>query len=522
MLKRSWWVGRHITAAAAAAALLAAVLPARADYLDDARTARGVEFGSPRAPLADCLKVLSSAARVELVVSPALAAEALTGYVPRRPLRETMRALEELFDAAWVPSGGASPVYALTPAPEKSRAHRAVAAEQVRRAVRAIDDQAEQAALDSRAGRAASDRVESQRLALSLWLCLTPAARVQLLQGVPLTLPVPESRAPAVYRQLLLLADKPDRPLVGPMLATFDLDDQIDTGIPWIRARVTAMRHGSIVGALGMIDWLKVPAANQNPADPPAEGPALPAGVGVSGRFHGTRDEQALKIGQALNLPILSRHRSWGGTGPTVMAGGRRLPEVMADYAAGCAARVQSTARGFQLLRSVTESFDSVGRPPDGPVRRFLAARPKVGEVVGFEQMLELGSLTPMQLAILQRGNVCTAEASFAVDNYAILRFYQALNPSQRRAVFSDEGLDAAALTHAQLHALLDAKLKRADWDIHAHLQTLAGLRFRFRQQVERDEKSITYQALREGRVVSGANADLPSVEEEERPAATP
>ena len=75
--------------------------PARADDdLADARTAAAVSFASPRAPLGDCLRVLSEASGVTLAAGPALAEESLVGYVPRRTLRETKQALEDLIHGA--------------------------------------------------------------------------------------------------------------------------------------------------------------------------------------------------------------------------------------------------------------------------------------------------------------------------------------------------------------------------------------------------------------------------------------
>ena len=95
---------------------------ARADYIEDSRTAKGLTLTIPRTALGECLKAMSEASGVSLAASPALASEQLVGHVPRRPLRETMRALEELFDAVWTTLPGSPASYRLDPDPARAKA----------------------------------------------------------------------------------------------------------------------------------------------------------------------------------------------------------------------------------------------------------------------------------------------------------------------------------------------------------------------------------------------------------------
>ncbi|HTE19456.1 MAG TPA: hypothetical protein VK689_13890, partial [Armatimonadota bacterium] len=197
-----------------------------------------------------------------------------------------------------------------------------------------------------------------------------------------------------------------------------------------------------------------------------------------------------------------------------------KLGEVVADLAAGSDALARANARGFQLLRSATGPFDFVGQPPLEVVQAYLKGRPAVGAVVPLARLSELAPLSPLQLSVLQRSNWASEEARVARELFAVLRFYRALSPAQRAALYSEAGLDVAGLTHAQLHALLDDKNKRGGFEVHSHLQEIRGLRFRFEEEPGQGEEGLTMRALRDGKTVSETMAELPVVAAEEGPVA--
>jgi hypothetical protein len=488
------------------------------DYLGDARTARAVAFGSPRSTLRECLQVLSETVEVSLTASPALSEEPLTGFVPSRPLRETMGALAELFDAGWTTLPGSPASYRLDPDPVKAKAAAAARAEERKRLIAGIDQVAANEMNAMRAlERTPSVSAVGRVFALALWPHLPAADRARLLDGASVTIPIPEAKAEPLHRLILAAAKTEPLRLSGPLLATFDLDDRADTAFPSIRARATAMREDSITGAVGFYDP-PAPSPKAVPADPPPDAPVFPEGIGDDGRFSGVRDQLVVELAQAGNLPILSRHRAYGGTAGAA-AGGRPVPLVLAELARNCEGTAAVTSRGFYLIRSVTESLDRAGVAPASAVQAYLKQRPEPGKAVPLEALSALGALTPMQLSVLERSNVCSSEAGFAREAYAVLRFYRALTPRQRRAVFDDAGLQVAGLNHAQLHELLDQRMKRADFDIHEHVQAIRGLSFRFVERLG-EENTLTLQAWRGGRLLSSSTVELPVVEAEDRPVA--
>jgi hypothetical protein len=155
-------------------------------------------------------------------------------------------------------------------------------------------------------------------------------------------------------------------------------------------------------------------------------------------------------------------------------------------------------------------------------LQRYLASRPKDGDIVPFVKLAELAPLTPLQLAVLQRSNLASAEAEKARETFAVMRFYQSLTPDQRARLFGESGVSAETLTHAQVHAFLDEKRKRAEFDIHDQLQQLRGLSFRFREVLDKDEDGLVLEALRDGNVVYAGSQALPRAEKEDRLVVTP
>jgi hypothetical protein len=488
------------------------------DFLADGRTARTVRFASPRASLQQCLAVLGKAAGTTLTAATELADEPLTGYVPYRPLRETMQALEELFDAAWssAPANPAAYVLRLDPARHKPVAARHAAILKKQRLM--VDTAAAEAARLVRSGTLPGDRSLQPTFALAIWARLTPPERDRVLQGTPVTITIPEAQADDLYRVMISISRREKTPLVGPLLATLDLDDLAEHGIPAIRVRATAIRSNGVTGAIGAIDF--VPASTSHPTQP-GEGPSLPMNIGEQGEVSGTREEVIFKLGKAADLPILSRHRALGGSAG-VTAGGRKLAEVMADLASPnqLDAVYHATARGFHLFRSATEWIDHVALPPPGPVAAYLAGRPPMNSVVPFHKLLPLAQLMPVQLAILERGNTCSEDAHSAREVYALMHFYLALSPAQQAALFTPEGIPAAGCTHAQLHQLLAGKDKRAGWDVEGPLQNPKSIRLRFQEIAGDSGKNLEVEAVREGMVVASGNAQLPLVEAEDQPSA--
>jgi hypothetical protein len=173
------------------------------------------------------------------------------------------------------------------------------------------------------------------------------------------------------------------------------------------------------------------------------------------------------------------------------------------------------------LLRSNTELFDAAGQPSEA-LDRYLSHRVQPGAMVPLEALCELGGLSLFQLAVLERSNVCTAEASAAREIYTVLHFYLSLTAEQRQALFSPAGLEARRMTHGQLHHLLDEKDKRVNWEVHTPLQEMDGLAFRMDRVRGPDGPAISMTCLRAGRELEGAVLfELPRAAPEERPSAS-
>lgn len=503
------------------AAVLGAARAACANaYLEDVRTARAVTLKVPRCTLAQCLAAFSKAAGIELSAGPALSRQQLVAYVPKRTVRETMSAIEELFDASWTPAGSPSS-YRLDPDPVRTKVRQAARTTLLQKLRKSLDDQAVEAQRKIKTEPLPVDQTAQRDLFPPLlWSQLTPEQRLQVLGGTPVTLTIPEAKAHPAYELAVSIALKEKAPLISPLMVTFDLDDRNELALPTLRVRATGMRADSIVGAIHSLDVLKgieIP----KPAPPPG-GPTLPDNIGEQGRVGGTRDELILELGEAAGLPLLSRQRAQGGTGPAVVIAGRSVSQVMADVAAACDVAITPSSRGFYLLRSRTEAFDAAGDVPDW-LAKYVARRPAKGQFVSWDLLAELGDLTPLQLAVVQRSNLCTEETITAGEIYTVLRFYRTLSAEQRNAIFSPEGLDVSTLTHPQLHALLDEKVKRGNWEVHGPLQAIKGLRFRFQNTTNDGKPAVTLSAVRDGKDLEAPIVvELPQIEEEEEhPTAT-
>lgn len=498
---------------------------ARADYLEDGRTARAVALKIPRTPLANCLRALSETTVVSLSAAAALAGEHLVGYVPRRPLRETMDALAELFDGTWTSLPGKPSSYRLDPVPEKSKAHGAARKALLAQYVRAIDEKAAEVAKDAQRGKPldTSDRLTA--FGLLLWSHLSPPDRERVLSGESVTVSIPEPQAGIIHRviqeTMTAASNQQPGPVTGPAFATFDLDDRAPSdaklqGLPTLRARATGMGANSATGAIGFVSFVGFVKGHRTPV------PALPQSLsGVVREVSGTRDELVLLIGAASRLPILSRQRGAGGNAWDFPQGERPISEMIVGLAERCDATLTVTARGYQLLRSQTELLDHSCQIPLPLVQAYLKDRPAMGKPVPFAHLAQLGSLTPMQLSLLELANLCSEDAQIAGDTYALLRFYQALAPEQRAALFAPAGIEVRTLTHAQLHQLLDQRDKRGEFDLITHLQDFRGLRLRFREKLEGRASTVVLQALRGEETVSQNEFALPIVREEKPVVAT-
>jgi hypothetical protein len=492
-------------------------------YLEDARTARAARLSVPRSPLREALKALSGVAGFDLAASPTLAEETLVGYVPRRPLRETMQAFETLFEARWVRTPSTGGGYLLTPDPARQRAEAEAYAATLKKIRAGVDAQA--TALDklARAGKPLPNDVSrGEEPALLLWPHLPPADRDRVLRGTPVTITIPVERAGPLNVMMLNFSSREPAPLIEPLIATYDLDDPRTLGIPALRARVTGRREDSMVAGIGMIDLTRYgQPVRPTPLEEAPNSEVLPANVGNTGRFVGPRDDVVMSLAEACGVPILSRHRGRSDT-TGVNAGERTLVAVLTDLAATCDAAPILTARGFCLLRDAGALPDTPLHPLPGPVAEYLKGRPAIGSPVTLERLAPLGALTPGQVSVLSRSNLCDEEALFTNGAHAVVRFRAALTAEQQRALGSEAGLEVTTLTHQQLHALIDARTKRGDFDVfRQQFAQMRGLRLRFREQPERAEDNLTLQGLRDGMVVVGVTLSLPVVEALARPTAS-
>jgi hypothetical protein len=517
--------GRWLVAAAliGLSGLAAREAAAAGDYLEDALTARAVSLTAPRVPLSEAVAALSEAAGVALSVRPPLAGQSLVGHTPRRSLREIMGALGSLFDGVWKPAGAG---YELVPDPAKHAAWNAARAALVKRQLTGLNEAAAEAVRQVQADGVPKER-NSRGLGLSLayviWSLASATDRSAVLAGKPVTFPIPEARAKLLHPFLSSVGSGASRPVSGPLLATLDLDDRGDEGVPTIRARVTALMSGSAIGAIHPdLELPRQAPAPAPPADANAAGPTLPTDLGQGGAFEGERDDVLLQFAQASGIPVLARNRPYGGNS-RLNAGGRRVAEVIAQLATVTDCRIVPDARGFQLLRSQTELTDALGQPDAAAVAAYLAKQPAPPGSVPFAALLPLAQMSPLQISYLSHSALCSAnEQSFAGSAgslYAVLRFYRTLSAEQQSQLFSREGLELSTLAHAQLHELLGGKDKRADLDVSEAVTTLAGSRISI---VELDQKprKLKLQALKGTKVLSEEEADLPVVEAPRRAAA--
>lgn len=491
---------------------------------------RMVSLTLPRCTLAKALQALSTAAKVRLTVAPALAEERLVGHVPGRSLKQTMDALAELYDARWTRIVG-SEGFRLEPVPEKERSARAARQAYLAKLRAALDREGAESLAEAKNGGFPGDtesRARTRKLGMVLWAVLPAAARNKVLRGTPYTLSLPNAAARPVYQMLLLVTEKDDAPPVGPLLITYDLDEKGENMLPQVRARVTAMRKNSIIGAFGVLDLttlVPLPLAPPSTTTRPDE-PKLAASVGYGGRFVGIRDELAVKVAEGCGVPVLSRHRALPDSTYALNAANRTIGAVVDDLARQCDATASVTQSGFRLLRSNSEVIDSLYYPTPAIVERYLKTQPAVGKRVPFESVAPLAALSPIQIKVLQRSNTCTEAAEFAYDCYGLLRFYNTLSPAQRLRLFdassptAPPGLAVKGLSHGALHAFLDERTKRGDLNIYGELQDKGDLSLLFRQRPDQPEAPFMAKGLRGGEEKATATRELAEVNQEETPTA--
>lgn len=511
--------------------------PRAAPYLEDARTARAVQLSVPRSSLRETLLALSSVAGFELTATPALAEERLVGYVPRRALRETMQALETLFEARWTRVPGMGGGYLLSPDPVRARAESEQQAAALKRMRARLDALAVQAQKQAAVGNPPEDTLSPPTTPVPvLWQHLTPPDRDRVLRGASVTISIPIERIGPLNVWMVNSSRREPAPLTEPLLATYDLDYDLDfpegRGALALRARATGRRENSLIAIIGIqeLSRLGQPARPAQVEEMPA-GEQFPPKVGGTGRFFGGRDEVLARLAEACGVPILSRHRPQKQTA-NITAGGRSLSTVLTDLSTLYDVTPTLTSRGFCLLRDAGVVPEISLRPLATVVAEYLKGRPPVGSVVTLAQMSPLGALIPGQLAVLAQSSQCSAEARFLtgttsggdaspqVGAYAIVRFYASLSPEQRVALASTEGLDMAALTHRQLHTLIDARGKRGDFDLFPHLNEIREMRLRFRERPEQKEDNLILQAMRGGMTEAGVTLNLPVVVELPKPTA--
>lgn len=470
---------------------LASLRSARADYLDDGRTARGATLTCPRVPLSACLRALSEATGIALTAAPGLADEPLVGYVPQRPVREMMDALAELFDGTWTVLPGTPAAYRLDPQPDLLRTRAAARKALLADVQKSLDAQAAVAVKNVRSITMNDGDPDRTLFPKLVWALVPPADRERALAGESITLPVPESQT-GPLRRLTSPAPGKAPAKFDSMLLSVELDVETDAnratpdGLPKLHTRVTEKGPRVISGSISLWDIGAARARKATGKSEPAPDsplfPRLPAGEGS--RIYGNRDELVLKLATAARIPVLARVRPIGMP-VGIDAEGRKLSEVVADLATLCDANVTATARGFRLLRSTTELLDPAYRVPLAPLESYLKTRPPVGSPVRLAVLSGLAAFTPLQLAQLQLLSACQEDAREGRKIYAILRFYRGLTAAQQKALFSPEGLDVAELTHPQWHLLVDeAAGRRADWMLREYYDDLPGLRFFFAERV--------------------------------------
>ncbi len=491
------------------------------EHLSDARTARAVALEIPRTTLRQAVQVLSQGTEVPLSVTPVLSELPLTGYVPTRPLREIMGALATLFDGAWVAQPGNPAGYRLEPDPVAAKSALAAREALLKKLRKEWDDTSADVTRKIQTGMLtpAGRTQQVQVFANLIWHLTPPAERDRVMNGATVSFPIAEAQARPIYELMLALSSKAVQPLSGPLMATIDLEDRADTAFPLVRTRATARRENSILSIItASLEFPSQPAKKEGETTDSFAGDyEFSNGVGENGRFNGTRDEILMQVAKTAGTPILSRHRAYGASAG-IGGGGRKLSQVVEDLATASDAVASSTSRGFHLIRSRTEPIDFLGLVPRERLQAFVSRLPSPEKAVPLETLVELAPLTSLQLSVLHRSNVALEPVGFARETYALIRFFHALKPEQRAALFTKEGLDAAGLSHLQLHLLLDQRDKRGDFDIYEHLQEIRGLRFRFMPETDEDGEGLTLQLFRGDMLVSTQSLDLPVYEPDPQP----
>ncbi len=490
-------------------------IAAPADHREDPRTLRSLSFRCPRALLGRALEALAAPLGVRLTASPALGRHEIMGYLPPRPLRESMDAIAELFDAEWAAADGG---YRLDPSPAPWKQLELDQRAAARRIMGQLDAMAATLAGKLRAGEALRGREADQAAALLAWPHIPVPARERALMGEIVTLALPEPAARALLPQIL----PQGTPLpAARVLVTLDLDDRSDTCLPSLRTHISAIGPAAAYFNTGRVDyWTLLPPAPKPPAfDQGAGEVPFPPGWFKQGAIDGTRDEVIIAVGTAARLPVLARTRSMGG-GFGVTVGGRLPSAVLGDIAGGCAAGLSQTARGYYLIRSQTPAADLTGVPIPAAVaalERYDAARKREGPTAA-ERLAPLAGIPLLHLSTLERANLCTTEIGFVRENYGLVAFLAGLSQAQLLSLRGPSGLPFDSLKPEQLHALLDERYKVAELELREPLRSLRGLSLGAQQVAGGAE--LTLQLRRGAEVIQTVALELPVPEPEEYPLA--
>ena len=502
----------------AGAALFAAVTPSRAQstngYLEDARTIRGVSLVAPRGALAPAIAELSRVSEVKLTISADLGRQSLVAVVPRRALRETMSALAELYEADWVTLPGSSPAaYELRPRPQAVKQQQQARQRLIQRTVRALD-QAARAEPKEKVER--RDHIKRSRaLALRAWVKLSATDKQQVLTGTQVTMSLPAQKAMDLAELLNPGELDPSTiKITGPLRVDVDLHDLADTASPSLRVRVIAPVATGFIGEQARFDFVRLVEAPQpkRPATDQSE-PKLPDTLGEDGYYSGLRDEILMEFGRDAKVPMLSRHRAYGG-GAGFRAGGRRLSAALYDLGRMLDADPELNVRGFALFRSRTAAWDLLGLTPEGPVKQVVAARPKIDEPFALDQVIPLAALTPFQLGVLSRGNIVPEVADYVREAYGPCRFYRALSEDQRLALTSKAGLSLEGLPVELMQFLFEDSAHRGDLRVQRASSKIKGLRMRYDEVIQDGDLTSLWTVFRANTVVTDTAIPLPLAEE--------
>ncbi len=514
---------RHFLAAAPS--LLVAAPARAADYREDARTARSVSLASPRAALGRCVGLLGETVGVPLRVAPTLAHEPLTGYVPTRPLRETLDALAELYDGVWVSfTEGTVSGYRLDPDPARSRAFIAARKALLRRYAQAIDAQAVQASAPAPPNT--RSLAAEQLLCLAAWQGLSRAEQERLLTGEVVVALLRERAAARVLAAMPQGKKTAPIPPSATVAVSLEFDDRTDSATPSLRACVAAIGKvdpavsRTVASGTGRLDILSlVPPDPASPPPVPTEDEArFGEKAADNGFLSGTRDDVMLRLAVEGKVPVLSRHRPIGGSFGLPLAG-KPISQAIHELASSCAASARATNRGYWLLRSRTELLDPSASYPAEVVQGLAGHAPDKGPIP-FASLAPLAGLSALQLSALERSNLCSTAANHAREYPALLRFYRSLRPEQQKSLFGTGGLPAAGLQPAQIVTLADERYRRGDWDLGSAFQNWSEVTLRFREIRSVTEGSVEMEALRSGEILTRATIALPVPEPEDQPQA--